>query len=66
MTWKQTRKCLVTDSTTAIVVHVLDHFLDLLFLWLKAQGTHGHLQLFGVNLTTAVCIEPMALKITIV
>lgn len=31
------------DLPCALLVHLCDHLLDLLFLWFEAQSSHGHL-----------------------
>merc|ERR1719238_1576441 len=38
-------KLLVLDGPASIIIDIRDHLLDLLLLWLKAEGAHGYLQL---------------------
>jgi hypothetical protein len=43
------QELLEVDGARAVLVNVGDHLLDLLLLGLEAQGTHGHLQLLGID-----------------
>merc|ERR1719213_903848 len=36
---------LVLDGPASIIIDIRDHLLDLLLLWLKAEGAHGYLKL---------------------
>merc|ERR1719311_541428 len=47
----------VLNGATAIIINIRNHFLDLLLLWLEAEGTHGNLQLLGVNGSRTICIK---------
>merc|ERR1719266_1737707 len=51
------QELLITDRPRAVIIYVRNHLLDLLFLRLESQGTHGYFELFRVNLATSVCIE---------
>merc|ERR1719329_1549612 len=44
----------VADGATSIVIHVRNHLLNLLLLRLEAKGSHGNLQLLGVDLPRAI------------
>merc|ERR1719330_363821 len=47
----------VAYRSTAVVVDIGDHLLDLLLLRLEPQGTHGNLELLGVDLSGAVGVK---------
>merc|ERR1719375_1964512 len=48
---------LVLDRPAAIVVDIGDHLLDLFLLRLEAEGTHGDLELLGVDGARAIGVE---------
>merc|ERR1740123_1370776 len=47
----------VAYRPTAVVVDIGDHLLDLLLLRLEPQGTHGNLELLGIDLSRAVGVK---------
>merc|ERR1719433_447183 len=47
----------VSDCPAAVIVHVGDHFLNLLLFGFETQGTHGDFQLLRVNFAGSVGIE---------
>merc|ERR1719337_261328 len=47
----------VLDGTTAIVVDVRDHLLNLFLLGLEAKSAHGNLELLGVDRARAIGIK---------
>merc|ERR1712085_192471 len=51
------QELLVPYRPAPVVVHVRDHLLDLLLLWLEAESAHRDLQLLGVDLAGAVRVE---------
>mmetsp|Transcript_105635 Transcript_105635/g.128920 ORF Transcript_105635/g.128920 Transcript_105635/m.128920 type:complete len:240 (-) Transcript_105635:36-755(-) len=51
------QELLITNGAGAIIIHIRDHLLNFLLLWLETQGPHGHLQLLGVDLATAIGVE---------
>merc|ERR1719350_1875122 len=51
------QELLIPNGAGAVVVYIGDHLLDLLLLWFEAQGAHGDLQLLGVDLAGAICVE---------
>merc|ERR1719342_1670758 len=51
------QELLVANGATAIIVHIGNHLLDLLFFGLETQGAHGHLQLLTVDLTRPISVE---------
>merc|ERR1719440_1822688 len=48
---------LVLNGARAIIINIGDHLLDFFLLWLETKGTHGNLQLLGVNGSRAISIE---------
>mmetsp|Transcript_42265 Transcript_42265/g.92088 ORF Transcript_42265/g.92088 Transcript_42265/m.92088 type:complete len:217 (+) Transcript_42265:110-760(+) len=48
---------LVANGAAPVVIHVRNHLLDLLFLGLKAERAHGHLEFLSVNLTRSISVE---------
>merc|ERR1719498_1280852 len=51
------QELLVFDRSTAIIIHIRDHLLNLLLLRLETQSAHRHLQLLGVDGTAAVRVK---------
>merc|ERR1719267_14757 len=45
------------DGARPIIVDILDHLLDLLFLWLETESTHRDLELLRVNGAGTVSVE---------
>mmetsp|Transcript_24218 Transcript_24218/g.52919 ORF Transcript_24218/g.52919 Transcript_24218/m.52919 type:complete len:255 (-) Transcript_24218:30-794(-) len=51
------QELLEVNGAGAVLVNVCNHLLDLLFLGLKAQCSHGNLQLLGIDGAASICIE---------
>ena len=47
----------VVDDSGSVLVDVSDHLLDLLSLWLEAEGAHGNLELLLVDVARAIGVE---------
>merc|ERR1719258_670973 len=45
------------DRAGAVIIDVLDHLLDLLFLWLEAECTHCNLELLRINGSRTICVK---------
>ena len=51
------QELVVVDGPGAVVVDLGNHALDLVVLWLKPKGAHGHFELFAVDAPRAVRVE---------
>mmetsp|Transcript_56690 Transcript_56690/g.103705 ORF Transcript_56690/g.103705 Transcript_56690/m.103705 type:complete len:234 (+) Transcript_56690:60-761(+) len=51
------QELLILDGSTAIVIDIGNHLLNLLLLGLKAKGTHSNFQLFRVDGPTSISVE---------